>query len=58
MKYGVFAKGGSIGTKNDKPWYVYDTKEEAKTTAARLRKRLTPGERSYYGMGYVVKEVK
>ncbi len=56
MKYGVFAKGGSIGT--DKPWYVYDTKEEAKTTAARLRKRLTPGERSYYGMGYVVKEVK
>ena len=53
--FGVFQKGGSIGQGKDKPLYSFVDKEEAKQKAKRLRQTLTPGEKSYYGMGYIVK---
>ena len=56
--FGVFATGGSIGDvrgRDEKPVHSFNTKEEAKERAKRLRKTLTPGEKSYYKMGYVVK---
>lgn len=58
-KYGVFRKGGSIGNNsmNDKPMKVYDNAEDAKAYASRLRKQLTPGEKGYYKMGFVVKKI-
>ncbi len=57
-KHGVFVKGGSIGSDNTKPIKTFDSKEEAHEFAKRRRKALTPGERGYYGMGYVVKPIK
>lgn len=57
-KYGVYSKGGSIGSKNDEPVKVFDTAEEAKDYAKRMRKLLTPGERSHYKMGYITKPIK
>ncbi len=57
--YGVFSKGGSIGQKtSDVPVRVFDDKNEAKEFAARLRKQLSPGEKKYYKMSYVIKAVK
>ena len=56
--YGVFSRGGSIGSKNDKPIATFNTKEEAKTKARSLRKGLTQGEKKYYKMGYVVRPVQ
>jgi len=53
--FGVFQKGGSIGQGKDEPLYSFVDKEEAKQKAKRLRQTLTPGEKSYYGMGYIVK---
>ena len=53
--FGVFRKGGSIGQGNDKPLYSFVDKEEAKQRAKRLRQSLSPGEKSYYGIGYIVK---
>ena len=58
VKYGVYRKGGSTGTNNGKPVKVCDTAEEAKEHAKRLRKQLSPGEKGYYKLGYVVKPVK
>ena len=59
VKYGVFAKGGSIGDHNNsKPYRVFDTKEEAIACARRYRSQLTPGERGYYKMGFVTKAIK
>lgn len=54
--YGVFQKGGSIGSHD---YFVKTnlTKDEAKEYAKRLRKTLTPGEKKYYGMTYVVRKV-
>lgn len=56
-KYGVFQVGGSVGS-HDHFIEIGLTKEEAKEKAKRLRKLLTRGEREYYGITYVVKEVK
>ena len=57
-KWGVFATGGSIGGGGkDKPYATYSNKDEARNHAKRLRKQLTPGERGYYRMGYVVRPV-
>ena len=64
--YGVYRKGGSVGGGNDNydPRVggvlvkTFDTPEEAKDYAKRMRKQLTPGEKSYYGMGYTVKPIK
>lgn len=64
MYYGLFQRGGSIGQNANAEYRrygdgilleVYLDKEEAKADAKRYRKNLTPGERSYYGMGYTVK---
>ena len=62
--YGLFQRGGSIGANANAEYRrygdgilleVYLDREEAKAKAKRYRKYLTPGERSYYGMGYTVK---
>ena len=60
VKYGVFAKGGSVGSQRfrDDPLKTFDTKEEATADARRRRSALSKGERGYYGMGYVVKPIK
>lgn len=69
--YGVFEKGGSIGksyaTRDDlHVWSgrdagtlvkVFSSSDEAKNYAKRMRSRLSPGERSYYGIGYFVKKL-
>ena len=69
--YGVFEKGGSIGksdaTRDDlHAWSgrdvgtlvkVFSSSDEAKNYAKRMRSRLSPGERSYYRMGYFVKKL-
>lgn len=62
--YGLFQRGGSIGQNANAEYRkypegillkVYTDREQAKEDAKRYRKSLTPGERSYYGMGYSVK---
>ena len=60
-EYAVIEKGGSIGGGSRKlipgkgvVVATFDDKEEAKEYAKRRRKSLTPGEKSYYGMGYSV----
>lgn len=57
VKYGVYRRGGSLGSRGGLI-KTFDTKEEAQEYAKRQRKHLTPGERSYYKMGYNVKPVK
>ena len=56
--WGVFPKGGSVGGKKDKPWKTSTDKEAMKDYAKRMRKQLSPGEKSYYKMGYVVRPVQ
>jgi hypothetical protein len=60
VKYGVFAKGGSVGSQRfrDDPLKTFDTKKEATADARRRRSGLSKGERGYYRMGYVVKPIK
>ncbi|CAB5215133.1 hypothetical protein UFOVP190_410 [uncultured Caudovirales phage] len=60
VKYGVFSKGGSIGSQKfkDEPLKTFDSKEEAIADAKRRRSGLSKGERGYYRMGYVVKAIK
>ncbi len=58
VRYGVFSRGGSVGSKHNGPIETFDNVEDAKQYAARLRKTLTPGERKYYRMGYVVRALK
>jgi uncharacterized protein YeaC (DUF1315 family) len=60
VKYGVFSKGGSIGSQKfkDEPLKTFDSKEEAIADARRRRSSLSKGERGYYRMGYVVKAIK
>lgn len=64
--YGVFEKGGSIGKSDATRDYlhawsgrdagtlvkVFSSSDEAKNYAKRRRSMLSPGERSYYRMGY------
>jgi hypothetical protein len=58
--YGVFMKGGSIGSKNDpnKPIKVHDTEQDAKDHAKRMNKMLSPGEKNYYRIKYSHKKVE
>jgi hypothetical protein len=56
MSFQVISKGGSIGSHGPSVRGEHPTIEEAREHAKRLTKQLTPGERSYYGMGYTVKE--
>ena len=60
VKYGVFAKGGSVGSQRfrDDPLKTFDTKEEAIADARRRRSGLSQGERGYYRIGYVVKPIQ
>ena len=53
--FGVFRKGGNMGQGNEKLVYSFVDKEEEKQRAKRLRNTLSPGEKSYYGMTYIVK---
>jgi len=56
-EYGVFARGGSVGGDNTKPWKT-GTKEDMMAYAKRLRKQLSAGEKGYYRMGYNVRPIK
>ena len=60
VKYGVFSTGGSVGSQRfkDDPIKTFDSKEAAKEFARERRKGLSPGERGYYRMSYVVKPIK
>ena len=64
-KYGVLQTGGTIGEQNKDTYYhagsVFGTlvlqdvsKDEATEFAKKRRKRLSPGERKYYGINYRV----
>ena len=55
--YGMFAKGGSVGSNNDKPWKT-GSREDMIAAAKRYRKQLSKGERGYYKMGYTVRPLK
>ena len=68
-KYGVLQTGGSIGEQNKDTYYhvgsVFGTlvkqdmsKDEATEFAKNRRKRLSPGERKYYGINYRVVPMK
>lgn len=62
--FGLFSKGGSIG-ENQHGFFdsksgmrlmqTFKIEPEAKQMASRRNKMLSPGERKYYGLGYVVK---
>ena len=60
MCYGVFLKGGSIGTTADttKPLYSFEYKALADNQAKSLNKLLTVGERTYYKIKYYVKPIQ
>lgn len=53
----VIQKGGYIGTTN-KVVAEFEDHEKAKAYAKSRRASLSPGEKSYYGMSYIVKKVK
>jgi hypothetical protein len=64
--YGVFFRGGSIGdsggvTLPEQGGIIlkaaFDTKDEAKGYAKRRNKRLSSGEKKYYGMRYLVRDL-
>jgi len=57
QQFGVYPTGGSIGRASPKPYKTFDNKPDAQAHARRMRKQLTPGEKGYYKMGYVVKPV-
>ena len=52
----VIQKGGYIGTTN-KVVKEFENHEEAKAYAKLRRSFLSPGEKSYYGMSYIVKKI-
>jgi len=67
--FGVYSVGGSIGSKGansvnlgggkfGKLVKEFDNKADAKAKAARLRKTVTPGERKYFGITYLAREIK
>ena len=57
-KFEVVSRGGSIGSHGPSVRGEHDTVEQAREHAKRLTKQLTPGEKSYYKMGYSVREKK
>jgi len=56
-EFGVFMVGGSIGSKDDNKPSGTGTKEEMVAKAKRMTKHLSPGERKYYKMRYVVRPI-
>ena len=57
-EWGVYSRGGSVGSKNDGSPIATGTKEDMKAKARRMTKSLSPGERKYYKMGYSARVVK
>ena len=65
-KYAVVLKGGSIGEKNIRNLrdlkgqpvldtkHIYDTYEKAMSNRKIMNKYLSPGEKKYYGLLYIV----
>lgn len=53
----VILKGGYIGA-TDKVVKEFENHEEAKAYAKLRRSFLSPGEKGYYGMTYIVKKIK
>lgn len=56
-KYVVMQKGGSIGSKHGVV-ASFDNKKEATEKAKRMNKLLSPGEKKYYKIRYIVKTIK
>jgi hypothetical protein len=56
--FGVYRRGGSIGNSSPVLLFMYSDKEEAKATAKRLRSLRSVGERTYYKMSYIIKEIR
>jgi hypothetical protein len=62
-QWAVVLKGGSIGSGGG--WsldgmsirYSFDDQDAAKRQAKRSNKRLSPGEKKYYGMRYLVRDI-
>ena len=57
IKFGVFSKGGPIGQSATRMIASFINKDEAKIKAKGLNSSLSPGEKKYFGMGYVVRVV-
>ena len=57
MEFGVYRTGGSIGEKRTDPVKTFPTQEEAKAFAERRNAQLTQGEKGYYKMKYIVKQM-
>jgi tetratricopeptide (TPR) repeat protein len=55
--FGVFQRGGSIGDKEPHAIKTFADKEEALAMCKRYNNLLSPGEKAYYGMKYVVRNV-
>lgn len=55
-KFAVFFRGGSLGEqqRRTEPTKVFETNEEAKNYAKRMRAHLSVGEKKYYRMTYIV----
>ena len=59
QRFGVFCVGGPIGTnKKDEPIWIFDKEQDAKEKSSRMNKTLSPGEKSFYKMKYVVRKIK
>jgi hypothetical protein len=56
-KFGVFRRGGAIGDKAPHAIKTFDSKEEALAMCKRYNNLLSPGEKEYYGLKYVVRNV-
>jgi tetratricopeptide (TPR) repeat protein len=56
-KFGVFQRGGSIGDKEPHAIKTFADKQEALAMCKRYNNLLSPGEKAYYGMKYVVRNV-
>lgn len=60
-QFGVYLQGGSVGGNKDKSplgGEKYPTRALAKEKADRMNKILSPGEKKYYKMKYVVKPIE
>jgi len=58
-KWGVFLKGGSIGTRNNSTGKDIEpmSKADAQAKAKRMNKQLSPGEKKYYKMRYSARKL-
>ena len=57
--FGVYRKGGSIGEKpSNEPHKTFDTKDEARNHARGMNRQLSPGEKKYYRIKYLVRPLQ